>query len=65
MENCLAVQRRGQLERIMSKIRDYDDWKYAIEVMKSVGRHNSDDPPLNERQRREYDTWPAWCMGPV
>ena len=55
MERCLAIQRRGQLERVMSKLKDYDDWKFAIDVGKSVGRHNPDDPPLNERQQREYD----------
>ena len=50
MENCLAIQRRGQLERVM---RDYESWQQAIKAGLVVGRHKPDDPPLTPRQEDE------------
>jgi len=53
MERCLAVQRRGQLERVLRKINAYEAWERAIETGVVVGIHKPDDPPLSEREREE------------
>ena len=53
MEQVRAVLRRSSLERVLSKIAQYEMWDRAATEGVQVGRYLPDSPPLGDSEREQ------------